>query len=385
LSKVTSDEDADSRIDSLEFTSGNRKGITHLMADIAKRFDRNPLLQPEAVPPSSGGMEIVCLLNPGAFRYQDKTWLLVRVAERPTPKPEITAVTVCDASAGSRIMEFGNNDPKLDRSDPRVISYDGHHYLSTMSHLRLFSSRDGAAFSEPAKGGMIFGEGELETFGIEDCRVALIEGTYFLTYTQVSEHGVGVGLKSTLDWKAFRNHGMIFAPHNKDCAFFEEKIGGMYYAMHRPSSPELGGNYLWIAESPDLKHWGNHRCIAHTRENSWDSKRLGAGASPIKTGRGWLEIYHGANDENRYCLGAILLDLHEPWRVIARSDEPIMEPHMQYERVGFFGEVIFTNGHVIDGDTLTVYYGASDEVVCAATFSIQQILNSLPGQEGGNE
>ena len=384
MSKVTSDEDADSRIEKPELTGLNRKGITHLMADIAKRFDGNPLLQPEAVPPSSAGMEIVCLLNPGAFRYQDKIWLLVRVAERPMPKPGITAVTICDAAAGSRIVEFDHDDPKLDLSDPRVISYDGHQYLTTMSHLRLFSSDAGLSFSEPAECGLIFGEGELETFGIEDCRVALIDDTYYLTFTQVSEHGVGVGLKSTADWVTFQSHGMIFAPHNKDCALFEEKIGGMYYALHRPSSPELGGNYLWIAESPDLRHWGKHRCIAHTRENSWDSKRLGAGASPIKTERGWLEIYHGANDENRYCLGAILLDLDEPWRVIARSEEPIMEPKMQYERIGFFGEVIFTNGHVIDGDTLTLYYGASDAVVCAATFSIREILSSLPDQESKN-
>lgn len=59
---------------------------------------------------------------------------------------------------------------------------------------------------------------------------------------------------------------------------FEEKIGDKYYAFHRPSSPELGGNYMWIAESPDRVHWGNHVCIATTRNGHFDSARLGAGA-----------------------------------------------------------------------------------------------------------
>jgi predicted GH43/DUF377 family glycosyl hydrolase len=128
----------------------------------------------------------------------------------------------------------------------------------------------------------------------------------------------------------------------------------------------------------DLEHWGHHRCIARTRTGRWDSARVGAGASPIRTEQGWLEIYHGATSANRYCLGALLLDLEKPWEVIARSEEPIMEPREPYEKSGFFGEVIFTNGHVVDGDEITVYYGASDSVVCGARFSIREILATLP-------
>jgi predicted GH43/DUF377 family glycosyl hydrolase len=134
---------------------------------------------------------------------------------------------------------------------------------------------------------------------------------------------------------------------------------------------------MWIAESPDLVHWGNHRCLAHTRPGKWDSARLGAGAAPVRTTEGWLEIYHGADPDNRYCLGALLLDLEQPWKVLARSEEPIMEPSFDYEQNGFFGKVVFTNGHVVDGDTLTIYYGASDSVICGARLSIQQILQSL--------
>ena len=347
------------------------------MSDLAKRFGQNPILRPQDVRPSVEGMEVTCLLNPGVFRYQGKTWLLVRVAERPAQIPGKTSFPILSPEGRLEILEFNSDDSRLDLSDPRVISFDGQDYLTTLSHLRLLSSDDGVAFTEPAQNQPMMGAGELETYGIEDCRVAQIDETYYLTYTQVSSNGVGVGLRTTRDWQNFVHAGMIFPPHNKDCALFEERIGGKYYALHRPSSPELGGNYIWLAESPDLIHWGGHRCLAHSREGHWDSARVGAGAAPIRTAEGWLEIYHGATKENRYCLGALLLDLHEPWRVLARSETPIMEPSASYEKEGFFGEVIFTNGHLVDGDRLTVYYGAADSVICAAHFSIQNILSSL--------
>src|SRR5690606_5768376 len=126
-------------------------------------------------------------------------------------------------------------------------------------------------------------------------------------------------------------------------AIFEEKINNYYYALHRPSSVDIGGNYIWLAQSLDGTHWGNHRCIVKTRKDSWDESRIGAGAAPIKTDRGWLEIYHGANEYNQYCLGAFLMDINHPEKVIARTDNPIMTPTEDYETSGFFGNVVFTN------------------------------------------
>jgi predicted GH43/DUF377 family glycosyl hydrolase len=352
------------------------------MNDLAQRFAQNPLLTPRDLRPSVAGMEVTCLLNPGVFRYQEKTWLLVRVAERPVQVPGKTSFPILNPDGRLELLEFDSADPRLDLSDPRVINFDGQDYLTTLSHLRLLSSDDGISFAEPENSSPLMGIGNLETYGIEDCRVSQIGETYYLTYTQVSNNGVGVGLRTTCDWQHFVQKGMIFSPHNKDCTIFEEKIGDKYYALHRPSSPELGGNYIWIAESPDLVHWGNHRCLAHSRPGHWDSARVGAGAAPIRTAEGWLEIYHGATKENRYCLGALLLDLNEPWKVLARSETPIMEPSTRYEQEGFFGQVIFTNGHLVDGDHLTVYYGAADSVICAAAFSVRSILLSLAPVNG---
>ncbi len=345
--------------------------------DLTQRFENNPLIIPSDLKPGIEGMHIVCLLNPGVFKYLDKTWLFLRVAERPIQKSGKISFPVHDANDRIKVLSFDENDSRLDLSDKRVITFEGQYYLTSYSYLRLVCSSDGVNFEEPEGYAPLFGKGEDESFGIEDCRVAHIDGKFVLTYTKVSANGVGVGLIVTSDWKTFERKGMIFPPHNKDCTLFEEKIGGKYYALHRPSSPELGGNYMWLAESPDLIHWGNHKCIATTRRGMWDSARIGGGASPIKTSQGWLEIYHGANAQNYYCLGALLLDLKDPSKVIARSEKPIMEPSMSYEQTGFFGNVVFTNGHVVEGDSITMYYGASDEVICGAVLSVNKILNSL--------
>ena len=345
--------------------------------DIAKRFSQNPILRPADLKPGIDGMEIVCLLNPGVFQFEGKTWLLLRVAERPKQIEGKISFPVYNSKGGIEILSFDKNDPDLDASDPRVINYKMKDYLTTLSYLRLVCSNDGVHFYEPDGYPPIFGKGELETFGIEDCRVATMADGFSLSFTEVSEFGVGVGLIRTSDWKNFSREGMIFPPHNKDCALFEEKINGKYYALHRPSSPELGGNYIWLAESPDLIHWGKHKCIATVRPGHWDSARVGAGGAPIRTDKGWLEIYHGANADHRYCLGALLLDINDPSKVLARSTGPIMEPIQTYEQTGFFGNVVFTNGHYVKDDDIFMYYGASDEVICGARMSIKQILKTL--------
>lgn len=345
--------------------------------DIAKRCEQNPLISPKDLTAEIKDMEIACLLNPGVFKYKEKIWLLIRVAERPIQKKGQISFPVYNSKGEIEVLSFSKDDPLLDASDSRVIGYKGKNYLTTMSYLRLVSSDDGIHFKDDPNYPSIFGKGDLESYGIEDCRVASTQDGYYLTFTEVSPVAVGVGLIHTNDWQNFTHCGMIFPPHNKDCALFEEKIGEKYYALHRPSSPELGGNYIWLAESPDRIHWGNHKCIATTREGKWDCARVGAGASPIKTTKGWLEIYHGADVNNRYCLGALLLDLDDPSKVIARSEEAIMEPTATYEQTGFFGNVVFTNGYFVTGDTIIMYYGASDEVICRAELSISKILDIL--------
>ncbi|TSJ36356.1 glycosidase [Mucilaginibacter corticis] len=348
-----------------------------IQKDLARRFPENPLLLPKDLKPSVEGFQIISLLNPGVFRFEDRTWLLVRVAESIAQKDGVIFFPALNATGNTEIVEVPLNDPDLVATDARVINYKGLDYLTTVSHLRLLCSDDGVHFTQPAVNAALFGKGYLERFGIEDCRVSQIDNTYYLTYTAVSDSGVGVGLKITKDWLNFESGGMILPPHNKDCAIFEEYFNDKYYCLHRPSSKEIGGNYIWLAESSDCRQWGNHHCLIKTRQGMWDSARVGAGAAPIRTEQGWLEIYHGANAENQYCLGAFLMDLNDPSKVIGRTQEPIMVPTEAYELSGFFGYVVFTNGHVVDGDELTIYYGAADEFVCGARFSIREIMTKL--------
>ena len=254
--------------------------------DIAKRFPENPILRPSDLRPGIDGMEIVCLLNPGVFRLGGRTGLLLRVAERPRQEEGRISFPIYNDRDEIEVLSFDKDDSRLDASDPRVIKYNGQNYLTTLSYLRPVFSDDGVHFYEDADYRSIYGKGPLESFGIEDCRVATMDDGYFLTFTEVSPVAVGVGLIATRDFKTLDRKGMIFPPHNKDCALFESTVGGKYYAFHRPSSPELGGNYIWLAESPDRLHWGNHRCIAVTREGRWDSPAWGPEPPPSVPRRG---------------------------------------------------------------------------------------------------
>ncbi|MGE5343450.1 MAG: glycoside hydrolase family 130 protein [Candidatus Omnitrophota bacterium] len=347
------------------------------MVGLAKRFKNNPIIIPGDMVPSIKGFGVGGVFNPGAFKYQGKIGLLLRVAEFPQPLESWVQAPIIETDHTIDILKFANTDPHLEATDPRVFSYKGKMYLTSISHLRLAWSEDGIHFKVDDKP-FVTGEGKYEIYGIEDCRVTEIDGTFYLTYSAVSNNGVGVGLIRTRDWKTFERLGLIFPPTNRNCAIFPDKTGdycNYYYAMHRPSGDVFGGEHIWISRSKDLRYWGDHCCVVQTRPGKWDCARIGAGAPPFRTPDGWLAIYHGADENNRYCLGALLLDLDDPTRVIARTDEPLMEPVTEYERRGFFGNVVFCNGQIVEGETLIIYYGAADETICRADFSISEIMN----------
>jgi predicted GH43/DUF377 family glycosyl hydrolase len=221
-----------------------------------------------------------------------------------------------------------------------------------------------------------------ESFGIEDARITLLDGTYWINYTAVSEHGIATGLASTKDFKAFERHGIIFPPPNRDVTIFPQKIGGRYIALHRPMPEGLGHPAIWIATSSDLLSWGDHRIVATARPGSWDDVKIGGGAVPVKVHANrqdaWLAIYHGVTGSPpTYSLGALLLDQYDPSKVIGRSREPILRPEAPYEREGFFGRVVFTCGALVDGDLVRIYYGAADDVTAVADLSLEEILAGL--------
>jgi predicted GH43/DUF377 family glycosyl hydrolase len=113
------------------------------------------------------------------------------------------------------------------------------------------------------------------------------------------------------------------------------------------------------------------------RPDYWDEIKIGASAVPFKIEQGWLEIYHGVDRNNRYCLGAVLLDSQEPWKVTARTEKPIFEPEADYECNGFFGNVVFSCGLLCEDDKLKIYYGAADTVICYAELSLEETIKAL--------
>lgn len=360
-----------------------RYAIREMKAD---RCPNNPIIRPQDVKPSREDFEIIGVLNAGVARLKDQIILLVRVAERPisrTPDVVLTAVYDPD-NKQPELREFPRSDPDTDFSDPRLIIKNGRTYLTSISHLRVARSKNGINF-EVDDAPAISPANEYETFGVEDPRISLIDGTYYVHYVAVSPFGVVTYLASTEDFTHFRRHGVIFPPENKDVAIFDEKVSGRYYALHRPVSPLFGRQDIWLADSPDLHTWGNHRRLFGPTAGSWDEAKVGAGAVPFRieqacpepAERGWLEIYHGVDGNNRYCLGAVLLDGDEPWKLLARSIKPIFEPEAAYEREGFFGNVVFSCGLLREDDTLRVYYGAADTTICYAELSLKLILDSL--------
>jgi len=342
------------------------------------RSPHNPVIGPEDVKPSGDNFEVIGVFNAGVARLKDQIILLLRVAERPISKsPDIVSAAVYDLAEERPVMiEFSKDNPENDFSDPRLIITPTQTYLTSISHLRLARSKDGIDF-EIDDIPSIFPANDYETFGLEDPRISPIYDIYYISYVAVSPLGVTTCLISTKDFNSYHRHGVIFCPENKDAVLFPEKVEGKFYALHRPASPLFNKQDIWIAESPDLHCWGNHRCLMEPRPDHWDEAKIGAGAVPFRTDRGWLEIYHGVDRNNRYCLGAVLLDGAEPWKVIARTKKPILEPQAGYECEGFFGNVVFSCGLICEDDNVRIYYGAADTVICCAEMSLKENIEAL--------
>lgn len=342
------------------------------------RAPENPIIGPQDVKPSQEGLEVIGTFNAGVARYGSAVILLLRVAERPVNQdPDVIQTVIFDPRASQLVTRsFARNDPDNDFSDPRLIVRPEGTYLTSISHLRLARSDDGVHFDIEDRPALMAANVN-EIFGIEDPRITPIDGTYYINYVAVAPSGVTTCLASTRDFTSFQRRGVIFHPENKDVVIFPERIGGRYYALHRPHSPLFRKNDMWIADSPDLLCWGHHRHLMGLRDGAWDETRIGAGAVPFRVDEGWLEIYHGADRNNRYCLGAVLLDGEKPWQILARSGRPIFEPQAEYERAGFFGDVVFSCGLLFEQDSLKVYYGAADTLTCYAELPLGEVLESL--------
>jgi predicted GH43/DUF377 family glycosyl hydrolase len=209
-----------------------------------------------------------------------------------------------------------------------------------------------------------------ESQGVEDPRVTKIGETFYMCYTAYDLRRTQVALASSTNLIHWQRHGVVIPNtlfgNNKDAALFPEKIGGRYCMLHRPE-PDI-----YLAFSDDLHHWTDHVCIMKP-EFAWETTKIGGGAQPIKTEKGWLLIYHGVDKKMWYRLGVALLDLDDPTKVIARQPEWILQPEADWEIVGDVNNVVFTCGAVLLGRELWVYYGAADTVIGLAKGNIDDL------------
>jgi len=304
------------------------------------RFSGNPVISP-----SKNWWETKATFNPGVTAFQDKIVLLYR------------------SLGGDSISRFGWAE-----------SSDGIH----------FKRNEDPVFEGEA-------ENPYERLGVEDPRISLIEGTYYICYTAPSVYPASVyhtgkfapsierpapwrvrpSLLTTVDFKTFERKGILIDIDTKDAAFFPEKIAGNWALLHR-AYPNL-----YLAASRDLKNWERQFVLASPRENSWDQERVGAGAPPLKTEKGWLLFYHGTSKNHQYMIGVLILDLADPTKILYRSSEPLLVPETNYEKEGLTPNVVFTCGAIEWQDHYLVYYGAADKVIGLAYIMKEELLNSL--------
>ena len=231
-------------------------------------------------------------------------------------------------------------------------------------------------------------EPEMATFRYGyDPRLVRIENRIYVMWCN-GYHGPTIGLGYTDDFREFHQLENATLPFNRNGVLFPRRVDGSFCMLSRPSdNGHTPFGDIFLSRSPDLVHWGRHRHVmAPVRDdNGWESTKIGAGPAPIETSEGWLLIYHGVVTTCNgflYSAGAALLDLDEPWKVIARADPYLMTPSTNYECVGNVPNVVFPCGALVDGNSgrLALYYGAADTVVGLAFGHVAEIVQFVKDQ-----
>lgn len=194
--------------------------------------------------------------------------------------------------------------------------------------------------------------------------------------------GPALGFGYTTDFKTFTQMDNTHLPYNRNGVLFPRKINGNYVMLNRPSdNGHTPFGDIYLSASPDLIYWGRHRHVM-SASSGWQATKVGAGPIPIETTEGWLMIYHGVLTSCNgfvYSFGAALLDLDEPWKVVARGDAYLLAPQAEYERTGDVPNVAFPCAALTDSDTgrIAIYYGAADTVVCVAFGYVDEIIDFI--------
>ena len=276
----------------------------------------------------------------------------------------------------------------------------GHDYVSSIGYA---TSNDGVHVEERLKKPIFIPTQPFETAvkpgevnmafasagcgGCEDPRVTKINDRIYMTYVAFDGYSEPRVALTSISIKNFLNHNWLWTHPvliskpgtvTKSACILPEKINGKYVVFHRVF-PDILIDFVDDLDFSKGEYLKGQYKISPRSPLWWDSRKIGAGAPPIKTRDGWLLIYQAVDDKegHPYKVGAMLLDLDDPTQVLYRSRQPILEPQQWYENDGFKAGVVYPCGAVVIGQTLFVYYGGSDSYVCVATANLNQFLHQL--------
>lgn len=228
----------------------------------------------------------------------------------------------------------------------------------------------------PVSQRVLFPSTPSQSNGIEDARFVAFHDddgtrTYYATYTAYDGRVILPQLLETRDFLHFKFITLNGpAVQNKGMALFPRRIGGKYAMLSRQDDENI-----LIMFSENLHFWSEPRILL-APEQPWEFVKLGNCGSPIETERGWIVLSHGVGAMRRYCLGAFLLDLDDPTRVIGRLREPLLSPN-ESEREGYVPNVVYTCGSLLHGRTLIIPYAMSDSATSFASVSLDRLLDAL--------
>ena len=215
-----------------------------------------------------------------------------------------------------------------------------------------------------------------------DPRLIKVEDTYYAIWCQ-DMYGAAIGMAKTTDFKTFTRIENPFLPYNRNAVLFPRKINGNFIMLSRPcDNGHTAFGDIFVSESPDMIYWGKHRHVMGKSDNWWESLKIGGGAAPIETDKGWLIFYHGVvNTCNGYVysIGAAILDINEPSRVLHRCSRYVLAPEEWYEERGFVPNVCFPCCTLHDSATgrIALYYGCADSYVGVAYTTVEEIYNYI--------
>ena len=321
-----------------------------------KKMDSKPLFTRHPANPilHSGNMPFPASLvfNPGVVRFRDRYLMVFR-------------------------YEYGHFDGLL------------------LEHTRLGKAWSSDGVHWETEGELPFHPEHPDIKRIYDPRLTVLENRLYLSFAADTHHGIRAGLAVSDDAETFELLD-LGTPDNRNQVLFPEKIGSYYWRLERPF-PVYGRGArdrfdIWISRSPDLIHWGRSRLLLAVEDVPWANAKIGPGAPPIRTEKGWLVFFHAVDIDDtrgkngwedrwtkRYTAGVALLDQADPSVVIGTSKEPVLVPREPYETTeGFRTNVVFPGAAILENTgTIKLYYGAADTVICLAEADSGEVLNRI--------